>query len=137
VVKARYILTFVPSWLPKFVTSIGVVCVVVGVSWGFIDEGTHFRFEFLDDYGGLFFMMLPVGILLSIGGIIVWARHWDRSERLRVAGAIFVIAVIAFMLVPNNVHGPGMLLGLAAICACILSLVLVVMGIVSRNHPAT
>ena len=81
--------------------------------------------------------MVPVGILLSIGGTIVWARHWDRRERLRVAGVIFVIAVIAFMIVPNNVHGPGMLVGFAAICACILSLVLAVMAVVTRNHPAT
>lgn len=101
--------------------------------------GTHFRF--FDHSAGLFLTMVPVGILLSIGGTLVWARHWDRRERLRVAGTIFVIAVIAiavvaFMIVPSNVHGPGVLLVLAAICACILSLVLAVMAVVTRSHPA-
>jgi hypothetical protein len=37
------------------------------------------------------------------------------------------------MFVPNNVHGPGMLLGLAVICAWILSLVLVVMAFVAPD----
>jgi hypothetical protein len=97
-VKPRYMLTFVPSWLPKLVATFGAVCVIVGVSWGFVDEGTHFRLEFLGDCAGLFLIMLPVGILLSMGGTIVWARHWDRRKRLRVAGVVFVIAVIAFMI---------------------------------------
>ena len=136
VVSARYILTFVPSWLPKLVTTFGVVCVIAGVSWDFVDVGTYFRPDFFTDYAELFLIMLGVGILLSAGGTIAWARQWDRRERLRVAGAIFVLVVIAFFIVPNNVHGPGMLLGFAAICACILSLVLGVVAVVTGDHPA-
>ena len=135
-VSAKYILTFVPSWLPKLVTMFGVVCVIVGVSWDFADASTYFHPDFFTDYAGLFLIMLGVGILLSAGGTIAWARQWDRRERLRVAGVIFVIAVIASVIVPNNVHGPGMLLGIAAICACILSLVLAVMAVVTGD-PAT
>ena len=134
--NARYILAFMPSWLPKLVTMFGVGCVIVGVSWDFADAGTYFHPDFLTDHAGLFLIMLGVGILLSACGTIAWARQWDRRERLRVAGAIFVLVVIAFFIVPNNVHGPGMLLGFAAICACILSLVLGVVAVVTGDHPA-
>jgi hypothetical protein len=40
VVSARYILAFVQSWLPKLVTTLGVVCAIVGVSWDFVGVGT-------------------------------------------------------------------------------------------------
>jgi len=134
VANARYILAFMPSWLPKLVTMFGIGCVIVGVSWDFADAGTYFHPDFLTDYAGLFLIMLGVGILLSACGTIAWARQWDRRERLRVAGAIFVLVVIAFFIVPNNVHGPGMLLVLTAVCALSLSILLAVMAVFTRDH---
>ena len=124
------------NWLPKFLTTFGVVCVVVGVSWGFVDVWTHFRFQFLTDYYELFLATLAVGIVLSVGGAILWTRHFDRLKKFRVAGVIFVIGAVAFMVVPNNVHGPGMLLGFASVFTLILSVVIAVMAVFTRAHPA-
>jgi hypothetical protein len=126
----------VRNWLPKFLTTFGVVCVVVGVSWGFVDVWTHFRFQFLTDYYELFLATLAVGIVLSVGGAILWTRHFDRLKKFRVAGVIFVIGAVAFMVVPNNVHGPGMLLGFASVFTLILSVVIAVMAVFTRAHPA-
>jgi hypothetical protein len=123
----------VPTPLPKLVTAFGVLCVAVGVAWGFVDVGTDFRFRFFSDHAGLFLVTLVVGILLSAGGTIAWVRHFNRGKRLRVAGYVFFVGLVAFLVVPNNVHGPGMLLGLAAICAGILSLVIAVMGLTAST----
>jgi hypothetical protein len=126
----------VRNWLPKLLTTFGVVCVVVGVSWGFVDVWTHFRFQFFTDYYELFLATLAVGIVLSVGGAILWTRHFDRLKKFRVAGVIFVIGAVAFMVVPNNVHGPGMLLGFASVFTLVLSVVIGVMAVFTRAHPA-
>jgi hypothetical protein len=123
---------FVRNWLPKLLTTLGLVCVLVGVSWGFVDVWTHFRFQFFTYHSGLFLATLAVGIVLSISGAITWTRHFDRLKKFRVAGVIFVIGAVAFMVVPNNVHGPGMLLGFASIFALILGLVIGVMAVLTR-----
>jgi hypothetical protein len=122
--------------LPKLLTTFGVVCVIVGVSWGFVDVWTHFRFQFFTDYYELFLATLAVGIVLSVGGAILWTRHFDRLKKFRVAGVIFVIGAVAFMVVPNNVHGPGMLLGFASVFTLVLSVVIGVMAVFTRAHPA-
>jgi hypothetical protein len=119
--------------LPRIVTIIGVFFVVAGVARGFVDEGTHFRFDFLHDYAGLFLTALPVGICLSAGGIVAWSRHLDRGERLRLAGFIFALGLVAAFVTPNNVHGPGMLLGLSAVCALILSFVVMLTAVIGKE----
>ena len=117
--------------LPKFVTAFGILCVAVGVSWIFVDEATHFRFGFLSEDAGFFLITLAIGILLSSGGTIAWARQFDKPKRFKVAGFVFLIGLVAFFVTPNNVHGPGMVLGLAAICAILLSVALAVMALAS------
>lgn len=119
------------NWLPKLSITFGLVCVLVGVSWGFVDVWTHFRFQFFTHYAGLFLATLAVGIVLSVSGAIAWTRHFDRLKEFRVAGVIFVIGAVAFMVVSNNVHGPGMLLGLASTFALILGLVIGVMAVLA------
>jgi hypothetical protein len=122
--------------LPKVVTAFGILCITVGVAWGFVDLGTHFRFRFFSEYAGLFLITLVVGILLSSGGALAWARHFSKRKKLEVAGCIFAMGLVAFTIAPNNVHGPGMLLILVAICAGILSLVLAMMAVVGGYHAA-
>jgi hypothetical protein len=126
----------VPNWLPKFVTVLGVICVGIGVVWGFVEGGGSFQFLDCANCAGFFLITLAAGILLSAGGTVAWTRRLGKQKKLRVAGVIFLVALAAFIVVPNNVHGPGMLLGLVAICAGILSLVLVVMAIFAPN-PAS
>jgi hypothetical protein len=128
--------------LPKLTTGLGIFCVVIGVWWGFLD-GSDFAFKFFSDSWnrfitgneGLFFIVLCVGILLSAGGTIAWTRHFSEGKQVKVAGCIAIIGLVIFMFVPNNVHGPGMLLGFAVICAWILSLVLVVIAFVAPDRP--
>lgn len=134
--SARLYTNSVRNWLPKLLTTFGVVCVVVGVLWGFVDEWTHFRFQFFTDYYEVFLATLVVGLVLSMGGAIAWTRHFDRLKKFRVAGVIFVIGAIAFLIVPNNVHGPGMLLGFASIFTLVLSVVIGTMAVFTRSRPS-
>jgi MFS family permease len=122
--------------LPKIITTLGIFCVIIGVAWGFVDERTHSRFEFFTDYAGLFLITLAVGIILSAGGALAWTRHFDRRKRLKVAGCVFLAGLLAMVVAPDNVHGPGMLLVLAAVCAWILSVVLAVIAVASHNHSS-
>ena len=99
---------------PKIITTFGIFCVIIGVAWSFLDERTHFCFEFFTNYAGLFLITLAVGILLSAGAALDWTRHFDRRKRLKVAGWVFMAGVLAMLVAPDTVHGPGTLLVLAA-----------------------
>jgi hypothetical protein len=125
------------STVPKFVTALGILCVTVGILWDFSESIVGNRFGFLIDYNGEFLVTLLVGILLSAGGAIAWARHLSRDKKFRVAGLIFVFGLVVFPFVPNNVHGPGMLLGFCVICAWALSLILAVTAAASRDSPGS
>jgi hypothetical protein len=125
----------VPQSLPKFATILGLICVVVGVGWGFVDVATDFRFPFLSDYAGIFLITLVVGIVLSLTGTIAWARHLSRKARFRAATCVFAAGLVVILIAPKNVHGPGMLLVLSGVCALLLSLALAMMGAISRDQP--
>jgi hypothetical protein len=125
---------------PKVITATGIVGIAIGLSWAFLD-GSHFAFRFLNDSlnsfmtenYGLFLMTLLVGIVLSAGGTIAWTHHFDKRKRLRVAGYILLVGLLAMIIAPKNVHGPGMLLVLTAVCGWILSVVLAVIAIVQSR----
>jgi hypothetical protein len=127
--------------LPKLITAVGIVCIVTGLSWGFLD-GSDFAFRFLSDslnrfiteHSGLFGMTLFLGILLSAGETIAWTHHFDKRKRLKVAGYIFLVGLLAMLITPGNVHGPGMLVVMTAVCGWILSIVLAVIA-VARSRP--
>jgi hypothetical protein len=127
--RANHALSYthlVPTKFPKSITILGILCVTIGVSWGFIDVSTGFRFTFFDDHAEAFLATLAVGVLLSSGGTLVWTRHFSKSAKFKIAGWIFFAGLIAVVVAPKNVHGPGMLLLFAAVCACILSVILTI-----------
>jgi hypothetical protein len=74
-------------------------------------------------------MTLFVGILLSTGGTVAWTRHLDKRKKLKVAGYIFLVGLLAMLIAPGNVHGPGMLVVMTAVCGWILSIVLAVIAV--------
>jgi hypothetical protein len=116
---------------------LGILCVTIGVAWGFVDESTHFRFRLFTDYANVFLVALPVGVLLSVGGILAWTRHLSKRKKFKIAGWVFLTGLVAMVIAPNNVHGPGMLLVLTAVCAWILSIILTITAAVSDERPAT
>ena len=126
---------------PKLITAIGIVCVAIGLSWGFLD-GSDFAFRFLGDSlnrfitenVGLFLITLLVGIALSLGGTLAWTHHFNRRKKLKVAAWIFLAGLLAMVIAPKNVHGPGMLLVLTAVCGWILSIAMAVIAVVSRDR---
>jgi hypothetical protein len=131
----------VPNRLPKLITAAGIVSIAIGLSWGFLD-GSDFAFRLLSDsfnrfiteHSGLFGMTLFVGILLSTGGTIAWTRHFDKRKKLKVAGYIFLVGLLAMLITPGNVHGPGILVVMTAVCGWILSIVLAAIA-VARSRP--
>jgi hypothetical protein len=127
--------------VPKLIAAVGIVCIAIGLSWGFLD-GSDFGFRFLSDSlnrfitenVGLFLITLLVGIVLSAGGTLAWTHYFDKRKKLKVAGCIFLAGLLAMIIAPKNVHGPGMLLLLTAVCGWILSIVLAVIA-VARSRP--
>jgi hypothetical protein len=123
--------------LPKAITAFGIFCVVVGLALGFIAFDTSFDFAFLTRYADDFVIPLLVGVLLSFGGTVAWARHLDRRAKLKIAAWIFVMSIVPLPFIPNNVHGPGMtVIVFVLLPVWILSVVLVVMVAVGPDDAA-
>ena len=122
--------------LPKLITALGIVCVSIGLSWGFL-AGSDFAFRFFSDSldkfitlnDGLFLITLLAGIVMSASGTLVWTHGFDKRKKLKVAGWVFSAGLLAMVIAPKNVHGPGMLLVLTALCAWTLSIVLAVIAL--------
>ena len=127
--------------LPKLITALGIVCVAIGLSWAFL-VGSDFAFRFFSDSlnrfimedVALFLVTLLMGIILSALGTLAWTQHFNRRKKFKVAGWIFLAGLVAMVIAPKNVHGPGMLLVLTAVCAGILSIVLAVIAVASRDR---
>jgi hypothetical protein len=128
--------------LPKLIAAVGIVCIAIGLSWGVLD-GSDFAFRFLSnslnrfitEHSGLFGLTLFIGILLSAAGTIAWTHHFDKRKKLKVAGYIFLAGLLAMLIAPGNVHGPGMLVVLTAVCGWILSIVLAIIAVAGRGRP--
>lgn len=76
------------------------------------------------------------GIVLSFGGAIAWAKHFEVRRQRRIAGYIALLGLVVFFFVPNNVHGDGMLVGFLVLCGWLLSIVLVIMAAVGVKNDA-
>jgi hypothetical protein len=133
----------VSNRLPKLITELGIVCVATGLSWGLLDgSNVAFRFRsdsldrFITENAGLFLITLFVGIILSAGGTLAWTHRSNKPKKLKVAGWVFGAGLLVMVIAPKNVHGNGMLLVLTAVCAWILSIVLAVIAVASRDRSA-
>ena len=123
--------------LPKAITAFGILCVVVGLALGFIASDTSSDFAFLMRYAYAFLIPLLTGVLLSFVGTVAWARHLDRRRKLKLAAWIFIMSIVPFPPIPNNVHGPGMIVIVFVVLpAWILSVVLAVMAAVGADDAA-
>ena len=112
---------------------VGVSLTAVGLSAGYFDEATHFRFEFLSRYFGVFLIALVLGVLTSFGFVIFWARSCDKRARARAAGLVFIapwiFGLLSYPVEGLNVHGPSALLWFLVMpAASILALVLRIMA---------
>jgi hypothetical protein len=93
---------------------VGVCLIVIGVSAGYVDVATHFRFSFLSTNYGIFIGALLAGLVLSFVATIGWARGLTRGGRLRAAGLVFVLPWLGMLLAAPidhlNIHGPSVFL---------------------------
>jgi hypothetical protein len=93
---------------------VGVCLIVIGVSAGYVDVATHFRFSFLSTNYGIFIGALFAGLVLSFVATIGWARGFTKNGRLRTAGLVFVLPWLGMLLADQvehfNVHGPSVFL---------------------------
>jgi hypothetical protein len=101
-----------PIW--KAGVLVGVCLIVIGVSAGYVDVATHFRFSFSSTNYGIFIGALFAGLVLSFVAMIGWARGLTRSGRLRTAGLVFVLPWLGVLLADQidhlNIHGPSVFL---------------------------
>lgn len=116
------------------------MCLIfIGISAGYVDVATHFRFSFLSAHFGIFIGALFAGLLLTFAAMIGWARGLTRRGRLRAAGSVFVLPWVGVMLADQiqhfNVHGPSVFLYYVFLpVALILAIVLLVMSWLPAKH---
>ena len=55
--------------------------------------------------------------------------------RVKVAGSLVVMGLLVFAVIPNNIHGPGMLLGFVVLCTWALGIILVLMAFLGKDEP--
>lgn len=110
------------SLLPKLITAFGLICISVSLLLLLIDDTLPFGWPYV------------VGIVLSFGGTVAWAHHFDVRRKRRLAGYISALGLVVFLFVPNNVHGHGMLVGFVVLCGWLLSIVLLIMAAVSGDN---
>jgi len=110
-----------PILLPKLITALGLICLAVSLSLLFVDDTLPFGVPYI------------VGIVLSFGGTIAWARAFEVRAKCRLAGYISLLGLIVFFFVPNNVHGDGMLVGFIVLCGWLLSVILLTMAAVTAH----
>jgi len=93
---------------------VGVVLIVIGVGAGCVDVATRFKFDFLSRHFGWFILALLVGVVLSFGAVIGWAKQFSAGTRRRAAGIVFVAPLLAALAVNSvegfNVHGSSVFL---------------------------
>ena len=104
---------------------------MIGVGAGYVDVATHFKFDFLS--GDSFILALLVGIVLSFGAVIGWAKQYPAGTRRRAAGIVFtapwVAALVSNSIEGFNVHGPSVFLFFLVMPASwLLTLVLLIMA---------
>lgn len=116
------------SLLPKLITALGIICISISLSLVFFIDDTLFNTAPVS-------VAYLVGIVLSFGGAVAWARRFDAGRKLRIAGYIFLTGLVVFFFVPNNVHGDGMLVGFVVLCGWLLSVVLAIMAAIRGNDP--
>jgi len=109
------------SPLPKLITAFGIICISVSLALLFIDDTVWFVVPYI------------LGIVLSFGGTVAWARNLEVRRKVRIAGWIFVLGLTVFYFIPNNIHGDGTLVGMIVLCGWLLSIVLVIMAAVARD----
>jgi len=76
---------FVSSSVPKYLTAIGGIGVVVGVAWGFVDVGTGFEYSFLSNNAGFFLLMQRL-VSGALGREEARSRGKARAGALRIQG---------------------------------------------------
>jgi hypothetical protein len=118
---------------------VGVSLIVIGVSAGYVDVATHFRFSFLSTNYGIFMGALFAGLVLSFVATIGWARGLTRNGRLRAAGLVFVLPWLGVLLADQvehfNVHGPSVFLYYFVLpVALLLAFVLLLMSGLRDHH---
>jgi hypothetical protein len=93
---------------------VGVGLIVIGGSAGYVDVATRFKFDFLSRHFGWFILALLIGLVLSFGAVIGWAKQFSAGTRRRAAGIVFIapwVAALAGNSVERfNVHGPSVFL---------------------------
>ena len=120
-----------PLWTVGII--IGIILIVTGVGAGYVDVATDFKFDFLSRHFGWFILALLLGIVLSFGAVIGWAKQFAAGTRRRTAGVVFVAPVVAALALNSvqgfNVHGPSVFLFyLVMPAAWLLALVLLIMA---------
>lgn len=121
----------------KSVVFVGIGLIAIGILAGYIDVGTHFRFEFISDRFDLFILALALGVILTFVGLIDWAAQPGKRRRGLVAGLVFIapwtVLVLGSPIGGTNIHGPAALVMLLIIPASTLALVLSIMAAARRT----
>jgi hypothetical protein len=117
----------------KIGSTVGTILIIVGVSAGYVDMITEFRYPFISNRFGIFLLSTIVGILMAFVCVIGWARHLRPSTRAKVAAIVLPVPWLALMagypIAGANIHGPAtLLMFMVGPASVLLGLVLLIMA---------
>jgi hypothetical protein len=123
-------------WKPVTLSSAAVLTICL--AFGYIDVGTHFRFDLPDySYGSIFVAGAAAALCFCIS-VIAWAKHVGRQGRVSLALAVLLwpwaVLLIGYPFGGTNIHGPAAPVMVMIWPTSILSLVLFIMaGVAERD----
>jgi hypothetical protein len=88
----------------RIIAFAGTVLVTLGAVAGYVDVGSHFKFDFIDDYYDAIGVSMLIGVAFVFIGCIGYARYCSKQHRVLMAGLV-LIAPWAALLVGSPIGG--------------------------------
>jgi hypothetical protein len=110
------------------------LCVAVG----YVDELTHFKLEFIDDYYDVIAIAGLISATVCVVSLVGWARQLDKRGRIALAFCVllwpWVLCLIGYLFDGFNPHGAAAPLLVSIVPTFILSLVFFTMAAFAKDE---
>jgi hypothetical protein len=125
----------------KAIAIAGTCLLAVGIGAGYLDDLTHYEFEFISNhYDDIIGPIGFIGLLLAFVGCIGWATYLGRQNRRRMALTVFIapwaILLLGYPISGINIHGYSALVMLLIFPATLLGIVLGIMAVRKPREDA-
>ena|SRR5216683_1105228 len=126
------------AWKVTALSGIGLIAIGIGAAY--LCDTTRLDFEFISDHFDVFALGILVGVVLSVIGLIGWAKQLERQRRALMAVLVFLspwlAMLLAYPIAGANMHGGAGLVGVLIIPASVLALILFFMTVAAPKAGA-